>query len=79
MAVYVEIRRDRETEIGFLYLYVASDGSVGVLEIDRSHGTSRPVEIASGDRDGRTFMLAARKLFKHFQAGEFPEGTCWAS
>jgi hypothetical protein len=79
MAVYVEIRRDRESEKGFLYQYVAADGSVGVLELDKSDGSSRPISLASGDQNGRTYMLAARKLFKHFQAGEFPEKTCWAS
>jgi hypothetical protein len=79
MAVYVEIRRDRETEVGFVYRYVASDGSVGRLEIAKVDGSSRPVEIASGDREERFYTLAARKLLKHFQAGEFPEETCWAS
>ena len=79
MAVYVEIRRDRETLDGFVYHYVASDGSVGRLEIARADGSSRPIEIASGDLDERSYSLAARKLLKHFQAGEFPEETCWAS
>ena len=79
MAVYVEIRRDRETERGYVYRYVASDGSIGRLELDKSDGSSRPVEFASGDGEGRAYALAARKLLKHFQAGEFPEETCWAS
>ena len=79
MAVYVEIRRDRETQNGFVYRYLASDGSVGRLEIDKSNGVSQPIQIAPGDKDERFYELAARKLFKHYQAGEFPEETCWAS
>jgi len=58
MAVYVAIRQDRETESGFLYRYVANDGSVGVLEIGKLDGSSRPVEFAPGDRNGRTYMLS---------------------
>ena len=79
MAVYVEIRKERETESGFVYRYVASDGSVGLLEVVKADGSSRPIEIASGDREERFYALAARKLLKHFQAGEFPDETCWAS
>lgn len=79
MAIYVEIRRDRETESGFVYRYVASDGSIGLLEVDRADGSSQPLEIASGDGEGRFYALAARKLLKHFHAGELPEETCWAS
>jgi len=79
MAVYVEIKKDRTTESGFVYRYVASDGSVGRLEIDRSNGSSRPIQIATGDTEERFYALAARKLFKHYQAGEFPDETCWAS
>jgi hypothetical protein len=79
MAVYVEIRKNRETQNGFEYRYVASDGSVGRLELARADGSSHPIEIASGDRDEHFYSLAARKLLKHFQAGEFPDETCWAS
>lgn len=78
MAVYVEIRRDHETPNGIVYRYVASDGSIGHLEIDRSSGALRPIQIATGDSEERSYALAARKLFKHYQAGEFPEETCWA-
>ena len=79
MAIYVEIRKDKATERGYAYRYVASDGSVGHLEIDSSDGSTRPLDIASGDKDERFYSLAARKLLKHFQAGEFPDETCWAS
>jgi hypothetical protein len=79
MAVYVPIRKDRETDGGFVYRYTASDGSVGLLEISKSTGSSQPIEIAAGDDEQRSYMLAARKLLKHFQAGEFPEETSWAS
>jgi hypothetical protein len=79
MAVYVQIRKDRETDDGFVYRYTAPDGSVGLLEISKSTGASQPIEIAAGDDEQRSYMLAARKLLKHFQAGEFPEETCWAS
>jgi hypothetical protein len=79
MAVYVEIRKETETTTGFIYRYVAFDGSVGRLEIDKCDGITRPISIAIGDVSGRSYALAARKLLKHFQAGEFPDETCWAS
>jgi hypothetical protein len=79
MAVYVPIRKDRETDGGFIYRYLASDGSIGLLEIDKSTGSTRPIAIAPGDSEQRSYALAARKLLMHFQAGEFPEETCWAS
>ena len=79
MAVYVPIRKERETDRGFVYRYTASDGSVGLLEISKSTGASQPIKIATGDNEQRSYVLAARKLLKHFHAGEFPEETCWAS
>lgn len=79
MAIYVEIRKNRETLSGFEYRYVAADGSIGRFEVSRVDGSSHPIEIASGDVDSRFYYLAARKLLKHFQSGNFPEETCWAS
>jgi hypothetical protein len=79
MAIYVEIRKDAQTERGFIYRYIASDGTIGRLEVDSFDGSTRSLEIASGDSDEHFYNLAARKLFKHFQAGEFPDETCWAS
>ena len=79
MAIYVAIRKEEETLNGFVYRYVVADGSVGRLEISKLDGSSRPIEIASGDGEGRSFALASRKLLIHFQTGEFPNETCWAS
>jgi len=79
MAVYVEIRKERESDKGFIYNYAASDGSVGRLEVSTSDGSSEPVELASGDPEGRLYALAAYKLLKHYRDGEFPDETCWAS
>jgi hypothetical protein len=79
MAIYVQIRRERETLGGFIYRYVAADGSIGRLELSKADGSSRPIEFASGDQAGRAYALASRKLLNHFRAGEFPEETCWAS
>ncbi len=79
MAVYVKIRKERETKDGFVYLYVVDDGSVGRFEIDRANGSTRPIEIATGDPNAHFYALAAHKLLKHYQAGEFPDKTCWAS
>ena len=79
MAVYVPISREQETDGGFVYRYEASDGSIGWLEISKLDGSARMVALASGDADGRAYALAARKLWKHFEVGEFPQATCWAS
>ena len=79
MAVYIEIRKERETKDGFIYRYIASDGSIGRIEVNSSRGTSAPLELASGDPDGRLYAMVAYKLLKHFQEGVFPDETCWAS
>lgn len=79
MAIYVEIRKEAETEQGFSYRYVAPDGSIGRLEIDQLNGNTKLLTIASGEKDAHFYALAARKLHKHFKAGEFPSETCWAS
>lgn len=79
MAIYVEIKKIRPSDRGFIYKYVVSDGSEGELELDRTDGSSVPVRLASGDADQRLYALAARKLLKHFEANQFPDETCWAS
>lgn len=79
MAVYIEIRKERATENGFIYRYMASDGSIGRIEVNASNGASTPVDFASGDPEGRLYAMVAYKLLKHSQEGAFPDETCWAS
>lgn len=79
MAVYVEIKKLEETKTGFIYTYTSKDGSIGHIEVDIKNRIIAPASIASGDDQGRSCVLAARKLFLHMQKGEFPESTCWAS
>jgi hypothetical protein len=79
MAIYIAIRKEIENEVDATYKYISPDGSMGFLRINKNDGSCNPIKIAVGDPEERFYALAARKLFKHFQAGEMPQETCWAS
>ena len=79
MAIYVEIRKESESDTDCTYRYLAADGTVGRVKVSKTDGKTEPVEIADGDQDQRRFMLVSRKLLLHFREGNFPDETCWAS
>lgn len=79
MGVYVEIRKDQETDAHCIYRYTAPDGSVGLVELSKFDGSSKLLKLAEGDADQRRYLLVARKLLLHFREGQFPDETCWAS
>lgn len=79
MAIYVEIRKESESDSDCIYRYVAADGTLGRVKVSKTDGETKPVEIAAGDQDQRRYLLVARKLLLHFREGNFPDETCWAS
>lgn len=79
MAIYVEIRKERESDSDCIYRYLAADGTVGRVRVSKVDGGTEPIEIAPGDQDQRRYLLVSRKLLLHFREGNFPAETCWAS
>ncbi len=51
---------------------------VGTIKIDKRTGETHVVEFAEGDK-GLYAQRAASTLRKHWEKGEFPDKTCWAS
>lgn len=50
----------------------------GIIKIDRRTGETHVVELAEGDK-GSHAQRAAAALRKHWEKGEYPDRTCWAS
>ncbi len=50
----------------------------GVIKIDKRTGETHVVEFAEGDK-GAYAQRASAVLKRHWEKGEFPDKTCWAS
>jgi hypothetical protein len=79
MAVYIAIRKMNESDIVVTYSFGIGDDVTGCLEIDKATGQIRIVSQAPNDESSRLFSRAAQKLRQHWEKGEYPSTTCWAS
>lgn len=79
MAAYVEIVRTQQSAAWNSYSYSEDGGMSGVVEINAETGDTRPApeQVDPGQR--RALMMASTRLRKHWQAGELPARTAWAS
>jgi hypothetical protein len=95
MAFYIELIKDSEEDKCVYYSYQYSTPSEsylnkagkkrfklktvsGKLQIDKKTGDIHTLELAEGD-NGSYVLRAGWALRKHWQNGEFPDKTCWAS
>lgn len=77
---YVKLNKQSETGRKVVYTYFTFDEKChGSVSVNKLTGEVSPIKLAVGDEDRLLYQLAARKLFKHFQAGEFPDITSWVS
>lgn len=77
--MYIAIRRLNADESSAEYAFGENEERMGRLQLDRGNGESRLLETCPDDGSGGMFQRAGRKLFLHWQQGELPESTCWAS
>jgi hypothetical protein len=79
MAIYIAIRKIDESESGATYSFGLAEGSIGRIEIDKATGQVRVIEQAPNDESSRISSRAVHKLRQHWEKGEYPASTCWAS
>ena len=79
MAMYIAIRKLNENDTMVCYSFGIEDNSTGRLEIDKASGQVRIVDQAPEDESSRISSRAAHKLRQHWEKGEYPDSTCWAS
>ena len=61
------------------YKYYTIDSGVGFVTIDRGTGDFNIIQIAEGDFDYSLSKRVYWALIRHFEEGDLPEKTCWAS
>jgi hypothetical protein len=61
------------------YSYETRGSGEGLVRVNRSTGEVVLVRPSAGDGEGLLFSRVAYKLKKHWDAGELPESTHWAS
>ena len=79
MGLYVLIRRVELTKDSADYAFGESETALGRVRIDRHTGEVTLVTPAPDDPNSVLFVRAAFKLRQHWNKGEVPETTCWAS
>ena len=79
MAVYVGIRKVASGDQFVEYEFGPNEEQVGLLRISKATGETDVLQAVPGDDQGTYSIMATRKVVQHYQKGEFPEKTCWAS
>jgi hypothetical protein len=79
MATYIVIRKIQETKDSAEYGFGKSEDQLGILKINKLTGEVLLVKEAPGINSNSLYEKAAYKIRKHWESGELPENTCWAS
>lgn len=79
MAVYLLIDKVAEDETHATYSFGARGGKRGELRIRKEDGFVELVRSLEGEHGHKHFMRAYARVFKHWQKGELPNETDWAS
>ncbi len=77
--MYILIHRKEDSPGHADYVFGEDENAVGRLRLNKETGEITLVEPAPGDTRLGMFQRAVRKLTLHWQAGETPEKTCWAT
>jgi hypothetical protein len=77
--MYIAIRKTDEDDGIACYSFGVAEDRTGRMQIDKATGQVRIVDPAPDDESLRISSRAARKLRQHWENGEYPASTCWAS
>ena len=78
MAIYIEITKVSETTQFVDYAFNEISREPGRIRISRETGTMELIENQANYSEF-VWRRAMRRLNLHWERGEFPEKTCWAS
>ncbi len=79
LGLQIAIRRVAGDGANVTYSYGTRGNTDGLVQIRRDTGEVVLTRASSDDEDGSLFSRVAHKLRKHWQAGDLPERTLWAS
>lgn len=73
------IRRIEEQKQTILYAFRPEGEREGVLLLHKETGKIVEVQPVPHPRAPRFFRRAGRRVYQHWQRGEFPAETCWGA
>ena len=78
MGIYISIQKISEDNNSAEYRFEGDAGAHGKLAIDKKTGN---LTLLQAVPEGHEYLIprAIRKLQQHWEKGEFPDKTCWAS
>jgi len=79
MAIYISIRKVSESKEFAKYTFSTTDGREGVLSLSKDDGSVVLLTPMPGDVKKDYFARASHKIKKHWENGDLPEKTSWAS
>ncbi len=79
MAFYVLIHKQTEDQQRVVYAFGPDEYAVGQLELAKGSGEVRELQPAPVPQPQHYFIRASVKVRQHWQQGDFPNITCWAS
>lgn len=79
MAIYISITKLTDNNDFADYSFSDNDKQSGVLRLIKSSGKIELLTALPNDEKESFYQRAAYKVKKHWEAGELPEKTCWAS
>jgi hypothetical protein len=79
VAFYIDLHKIKEDDLVARYRFCTSEKVIGIIEIRKIDGNVSEIEAAPEDRLGRIFERSAWALMNHWQKGEYPDQTYWAS
>jgi hypothetical protein len=78
MAIYIPIWKTSETGESVVYEFGDGDETLGIISLNKGTGK---MEVIGSKRNADEFYYrrAMRKLYLHWEKGEFPEKTAWSA
>ncbi|HEY9420626.1 MAG TPA: hypothetical protein VIW92_04365 [Thermoanaerobaculia bacterium] len=79
MAVYIPIRKVEETPTSVDYAFEDNLGNSGLVRLNKASGDVELLKALPGTKAEEYLARVIYKLTKHWEKGEIPDATCWAS
>ena len=79
MGIYILIKKSFENEDFAEYEFGRNEQQTGKLKVIKNSGQIILMYNVPEDEPDFVFRRAARKIQQHWEKGEFPDNTCWAS
>lgn len=79
MAFYILLLKESEDEEKVVYRFGPNEEKLGRLQLNKLSGEVKEIEPTPTDNSSALFPRAASKIYLHWNEGNFPEESCWAS